>query len=335
MYEGKPLILLVGSTDTGRTPLAAALLRRALAPQAIVLTAGVLSHAGDSAPTEAQMAAEQLGLDISRHVARPLQHDEHGPAELLLAVDRGTELVLLTMFRDDPRVACLSALAEQPDVLDPHRMPLGVWIAALRQLDEHIRAALPLIRQRLGLTAQSVDALPIEEPHTPEPPIEMAPPAGWASDEQMQRLMGLIHSPAPDAEPAVASNGAASNGAAPAAPPAIVAEHVDAAEHVDDRAAQVARMLRMLDVAAELPEIIDWLRLHQTLVAQLRAVAQHSAGPLDFAPAAVLMIEGKLAQQPGLPHPDALDLLRRAIGRLSSALPAEGLAAIGTDLAQW
>ena len=65
MYEGKPLALVVGNTDTGRTPMAAALLRRALGPHVIVQTAGVLSHAGEGATPEAQMAIEQIGLTFT------------------------------------------------------------------------------------------------------------------------------------------------------------------------------------------------------------------------------------------------------------------------------
>lgn len=357
MYEGKPLVLVVGSTDTGRTPIAAALLRKALGPQVIVRTAGVLSHAGEAATPEAQLAVEQIGLDISRHISRPLHHEEHGQAELLLALDRGTELVLATEFPNDPRIACLSELAELPDVLDPHRMPLGVWIAVLRQLDDHVRGALDQIHQRLGSTP--AEPLPDSgrtiERRTPgemQPAVSTARRADWGTDEEMQRLMGLINAPtqpyalpeSASAPAAVAPNGAVI-GATEAAPAtATVAAETTTAEPADTasdvlvepgRAEQVERMARMLAVAAELPEIIDWLRLRQTLVERLRAVTQQAAGPLDFTPAAVLMIEGKLAQHISLPYPDALELLSQSILRLVTPLATDGLAAIGSDLAQW
>lgn len=351
MYEGKPVVLVVGSTDTGRTPIAAALLRKALGPEVIVRSAGVLSHAGEAATPEAQLAVEQIGLDISRHISHPLHQEEHGQAELLLAVDRGTELVLVTQFPNDPRVACLSALAEQPDVLDPHRMPLGVWVAALRQIDEHVRGAQRQIQQRLGIAVS--EPLP-DSARTIEraAPGEVLPAVGggqrtnWGTEEEMQRLMGLINAPA-QVLPDPASAAALSNGAdtsaiepvgAPSSAPELAAPEPDAAPDVPDqpdRAGQVERMSRMLDVAAELPEIIDWLRLRQALVERLRAVTRETTGPLDFAPAAVLMIEGKLAQQASLPDPDALDRLRQSILRLSAPLAGDGLAAVGGELAQW
>jgi protein-tyrosine phosphatase len=354
MYEGKPLALVVGNTDTGRTPMAAALLRRALGPHVIVQTAGVLSHAGEGATPEAQMAIEQIGLDISRHISRPLHHEQHGQAELLLALDRGAEMVLVTEFPNDPRVACLSALADLPDVLDPHRMPLGVWIAALRQLEEHVRAALPALRQRLGLAVaeplpDSARTIERQAPASAPATVSLGQPVAWGADADMQRLMGLINAaPATNGmqhDPIAAHDGATS-GALAAAPhdattdapythsdePAVAS---DDSASVASRAEQVARAVRMIAAAAELPEIIDWLRLRQALVERLRAAAQQAAGPLDFTPAAVLMIEGKLAQQAGLPQPEALTLLRQAISPLDAPLAADGLATIGAALAQW
>ncbi len=59
MYEGKPLAIVVGSSNTGRTPITAGLLRRMLGAHVAVQTAGVLAHEGEGAIPEAQMALEQ------------------------------------------------------------------------------------------------------------------------------------------------------------------------------------------------------------------------------------------------------------------------------------
>jgi protein-tyrosine-phosphatase len=358
MYEGKPLLLVIGGSDTGRTPIAAGLLRHALGDSAIVLTAGVLSHAGESAAPEALLALEQVGIDISRHVSRPLDDTEHQQAELLLAVDRGTEMVLFTRFRNDPRVTCLPVLAEAPDVLDPHRMPLGVWISIMRQLQEQISKALPKIRQQLGIPAQELQPL-----GTPEPG-EFIPLTGggprWDKDDDMQRLLKLIEdgqSQQADVASSAASNGA---GQAPSAEPAPVVEAAPAIEHdhaaadpgatydeqtveiqaeapvsPSSRAEHVARLRKLLEAASEVPEIIDWQRLRHQLIQRLRAIAQQSAGPSDFAPAAALMIEGKLAQHATLPSAEALFLLQRSVTRLGVAVSGADLATIGGELAQW
>lgn len=376
MYEGKPMALVIGGTDTGRTPIAAALLRKALGADVIVRTAGVLSHAGESAEPEAQMALEQIGIDISRHISHPLRYEEHRNADLLLAIDRGTELVLFTEFPQDPRVACLPALANMPDVLDPHRMPLGIWVAAMQQIGQQVAKAMPAIRQRLKLTDHA--------PHEFVPPsmerrnvVEASPlvpgtgaKVSWANDEDMQRLLGLISGTVqPNA--AAASNGAAADeqdrhvaheipalGAAPSSqiapaweaepapePPTTDAvEDAPAAEPTEapfptapaaSRPTHVERMLKLIEAAEQMPEIVHWERLRQELALRLRAVAQQAEHALDFAPAATLMIEGKLAQCSTLPNEQGLSLLRQSIARLNEAVPGSELGTIGGELAQW
>lgn len=361
MYEGKPMVLVIGGTDTGRTPIAAALLRKALGAGVIVRTAGVLSHDGEGAVPEAQMALDQLGIDISRHLSRPLRHAEHRNAELLLAVDRGTELVLFSEFPNDPRVACLAALADMPDVLDPHRMPLGIWVAATKQLGDQVAAALPLIRALLKIEGQA--PLP-----PPERRIERRKSNGsrgplvlgtghkmdWDRDEEMQRLMSLINSDAPpgdEAEP----NGEpdALESGAIAAEPSIddaaqgsvdmwnVSEPVPAdptpspASPAATRTEHVARIAKVLAAAEELPEIVDWGRLRSDLITRLRAIGEQAHGAMDFAAAATLMIEGKVQQCKTLPNADALLLLRRSVRRLAEPVGAGDLAEIGNELGQW
>ncbi len=155
MREGRPLVMVVGGSGTGRTPMVAGLLRAALGEDAVVQTGGVLAHTGESAVMEAQMALEQLGVSLREHRAQPLTAEHRRHADLLLAVDRGTALVLHSEFPHDERVVSLAALCDQPDVLDPHRMPLGVWIATARQLQGQVTQAVPELRQRLRLAPAS------------------------------------------------------------------------------------------------------------------------------------------------------------------------------------
>ena len=68
-------ILLVGAADTGRAPMAAALLRRRLGTHAhpwAVESAGVLGHDGAAAEVEARDTMVHLGLDIGSHEARSI-----------------------------------------------------------------------------------------------------------------------------------------------------------------------------------------------------------------------------------------------------------------------
>jgi protein-tyrosine-phosphatase len=152
MLEGKPLLVVIGGSDTGRTPMIAGLVRAALGDHAVVQTAGVLAHVGEGATPEAQMALEQLGINIRNHRAQAFTSMHRRDGDLLLAVDRGTALVLHSELPHDERVASLSALCDQSDVLDPHRMPLGVWVTTARKLQVQVDEAIPLLRQRLGIS---------------------------------------------------------------------------------------------------------------------------------------------------------------------------------------
>ncbi len=190
MLDGRPFILVVGAADTGRSPLVLALLRHAL-PEIEVRSAGVVSHEGDPADDMVVLALDHLGARLGAHTARALHADELAQADLVLAVDRGVGRVLTAQHGAVTTVAALSDLARLPDVLDPHRMPLGLWIAAARDFQTQITAALPQIRQQLGLqgaapavaapAATAPAASPAPEPApTPAPPA----PAEVATDRQ-------------------------------------------------------------------------------------------------------------------------------------------------------
>jgi protein-tyrosine phosphatase len=298
MYEGKPLVIVVGSSSTGRTPITAGLLRQMLGTHVVVQTAGVLAHEGEGAIPEAQMALEQWGIDISDHRSQPLGPEQRQHAELLLAVDRGTALVLQSELPHDPRVTALPALANMPDVLDPHRMPLGIWIAAARQLREQLAQALPALGRSLGIEA----CLETDDQTS-------------AAQISMQSALVL-----PLADATQASNASLSSGT-PSTLGQVRTDHI-------------ARMLHLLTTAETLPEIVDWSRLRQELVHELQAMAHPSTESSDLAPAAALMIAGKLSYYAEQPGPAVLSQLRQAIERLDVLFDAEVLAILGGELVQ-
>jgi hypothetical protein len=116
---------------------------------------------------------------------------------------------------------------------------------------------------------------------------------------------------------------------------AAVESQTAAPEATGTRAEHVARLGKLLEAAREVPEIIDWQRLRQQVIERLRTIAQQSSDPSDFAPAATLMIQGKLAQHAALPSAEALFLLHRSVTRLGSTVSGADLATIGGELAQW
>jgi protein-tyrosine-phosphatase len=168
--------------------MAAALLRRILAGREhdwSIESAGVLGHAGAPAEREACDAMAHMGLDIRAHEARMLTDELAAQAALLLAIDRGTALVLRSRFGDfHARIHTLGELAGQPrDIPDPFRMQLGAWLTYAREIEALLTAALPRMSALLAAPpAQVPDASP------PSAPAQRLGPRGEAAAHIAQLL---------------------------------------------------------------------------------------------------------------------------------------------------
>jgi protein-tyrosine-phosphatase len=163
--SGSHAILLVGGSDTGRAPMAAALLRRLLAKHGYSYTvgsAGVLGHDGDLPEIEARETMAHMGLNINDYQARSLTDDLVRDAALLLAVDSGTALVLQARFpAASARIHTLGGLAgRQRDIPDPFRMQIGAWITYAREIAALLDAALPQIVGLLPAVVASATGQP-------------------------------------------------------------------------------------------------------------------------------------------------------------------------------
>ncbi|NTV63416.1 MAG: low molecular weight phosphatase family protein, partial [Oscillochloris sp.] len=122
MSHEPALILIVGAADTGRAPMAAALLQRMLEQRGIpcrVASAGVVGHDAEPAQPEARDALTVLGIDLCQHQARSLTPEIAAEAQVLLATDSGVARVLRARF---PQIITftLGELAGcQRDIPDP------------------------------------------------------------------------------------------------------------------------------------------------------------------------------------------------------------------------
>ena len=144
------IILLGGAADTGRAPMAAALLRRLLNARSddwAVESCGVLGHDGAVAEVEARDTMVHMGLDIAEHLARSLDDDLAARAALIITIDRGTALVIRARFPDAAaRTYSLGELAGRArDIPDPFRMQIGAWMTYAREIESMLQAALPRI----------------------------------------------------------------------------------------------------------------------------------------------------------------------------------------------
>ena len=265
-------ILLVGAADTGRAPMAAALLRRLLAAHSgdwSVGSAGVLGHDGAPAETEARDTMVHMSLDIGAHQARSIDDALVEHAALIIAIDSGTGLVLRARYpRSATRVYLLGELAgRKRDVPDPFRMELGAWMTYARELDAMLQAALPKI-------------------------IEIATPAS--------------PTPAP---------------AAPAGTPRLAAERLAAA-------GQIAQLLQ---VAAQMPGVVDWRVARGRVESYLGAIPA-PADPADLAAAYVGLLRAALALVPLEPTAGQFAALGRAVERLNEPIGQDALNQLSAQL---
>jgi protein-tyrosine-phosphatase len=186
-------ILIVGAADTSRSPMAAALLARLLAPRAPgcrVGSAGVLGHDDDPAETEARDTMVLMGLDISEHRARSVSDALIDEALLVVGIDSGTTRVLLGRFPGAvARITSLGDLAgRRRDIPDPFRMQIGAWLSYGRELEELLKAALPQLLQRVPPELRGTPAVPAAQP-AEAPPAPAPDPSGRAA--ALERL-GLL-----------------------------------------------------------------------------------------------------------------------------------------------
>lgn len=301
MIEGRPHLLVVGGADTGRAPLLAAILRRELGTSVSVASVGVLGHAGEPADQSVDLALDQIGLATSGHVARLLDAEALRPADLVLAVDRGIALAVRPHTTLD--VVALGELAGSEDVPDPHRMPLGIWIAALQTYLTQISAALPQIRVRLGAG----------EPHPPAAP-KGHPPTGRGGEKASAPKIAAANS---NTSPPRRGEGQVVGSPSPS------------------RNEHLTRIARLIDTAETLPEIVDWARLADETATRLRALAGLASEPDDLTPAAAAILIGSVLQSSRMPDAAGLAVLRRVCERLAEPLDSAGLAEIGRVAGEW
>ena len=191
-------ILVVGGADTGRAPMAAALLRRLLEQRRHswpVGSAGVLGHDGDPAEIEARETMAHMGLNINDHQARSLSHDLVAGAALLLAVDSGTALVIRASFPGaTARVHVLGTLAGRSrEIPDPFRMQIGAWITYAREIAALLEAALPQIIAMLPAPEAPYGRPPLAASEAGQPPV--AGPRAAAADRIVRLLRTVVEMP--------------------------------------------------------------------------------------------------------------------------------------------
>jgi len=143
----KPVIVLVCTGNTCRSPMAEALLREQLREKyggddvVQVMSAGVAAAAGSVASPQAVDVMEKRGVDLTDHCSRPLDDALMNVADYVLTMTRGHRDAILAAYPDmHDRVHTLRR--DGGDITDPVGMPVDVYAACADQIDQELAAWL-------------------------------------------------------------------------------------------------------------------------------------------------------------------------------------------------
>ncbi len=139
----KPVITVVCTGNTCRSPMAEALLREHLSKKlgsedaVRVISAGVAAGVGMGASPQAIEVMGDRGLDLTGHSSRPLDESVIRVADLVLTMTEGHRAAILAAWPEmQDRVFLLRR--DGGDVTDPVGMPLEVYERCAAQIDQEL-----------------------------------------------------------------------------------------------------------------------------------------------------------------------------------------------------
>ncbi|MEQ8173782.1 MAG: low molecular weight protein arginine phosphatase [Syntrophomonadaceae bacterium] len=158
-------ILFVCSGNTCRSPMAQALLRKALTQdrgtglqEVEVWSAGLWAVPGQPASPEALKAMKSHGIDISQHRTRVLEASLVQEADLILAMTGSQSRQLKDLYpQKGSRIFTLTEFAGNGsiDVVDPYGAGVKVYMGTAEQLKDLIEEVVERLRlQKMAMGEQ-------------------------------------------------------------------------------------------------------------------------------------------------------------------------------------
>lgn len=154
------LILTVCTANICRSPMAAALLRHALAAEPEPLcswkidSAGVAARNGDPISDNSVVALRKAGIDIGSHRSQRLTQDMLNRAAVVLCMTEAHRALIELGFHPVPQATHLfREFMPKPssrEIGDPYGGPLRAYEAARDEMVEAIPSLLDFLRKHLG-----------------------------------------------------------------------------------------------------------------------------------------------------------------------------------------
>jgi protein-tyrosine phosphatase len=146
-------IILVCSGNICRSPMAEALMRRALARRGrgalAVLSAGVYAYDGDGPTDEAVRVMKDYGIDLRGHRARSLTRILARDALLLTMTDAHKRAILSLAPSANVYTLREYAKIDGGDIADPYGRGLSAYVHAAREIDQAIEPAADRITKEV------------------------------------------------------------------------------------------------------------------------------------------------------------------------------------------
>jgi protein-tyrosine-phosphatase len=154
-------VLVVCTANICRSPMAAGLLRHALAAQPEplkslrIVSAGVAGRKGEPVSENSVIALRKTGIDISSHVSRPLTQEMLDEARAVICMTESHRAMILLQSEPPPKHIYLfrefmPQLGDK-EIPDPYGGPLNVYELCRDEMVEAIPSLLEFLKNHLTL----------------------------------------------------------------------------------------------------------------------------------------------------------------------------------------